>query len=137
MVAWDFPAAASPITGAPGTVAGVTLFEAAEAGPAPSAFTALTVNVYAVPRVSPPTGIVLHGASHVPIAPPGEAVALNDVMGDPPSLAGGVKVTTARLPTGLAVPMPGAPGTLAGVTLFDAADGSPVPAALVAVTVNV
>ncbi len=37
----------------------------------------------------------------------------------------------------VAVPMVGAPGTVAGVTVFDAADAAPVPMALVAVTVKV
>jgi hypothetical protein len=35
--------------------AGVTAFEAAEAGPVPTAFVAVTRNVYAVPLVSPVT----------------------------------------------------------------------------------
>jgi hypothetical protein len=37
----------------------------------------------------------------------------------------------------VAVPIVGAPGVVAGVTLFDAADGAPVPTALMAATVNV
>jgi hypothetical protein len=39
--------------GAPGTVAGVTAAEAAEAGPVPTALIAETVKVYAVPFVKP------------------------------------------------------------------------------------
>ena len=54
-VACALPAVAVPIVGAPGTVAGVTLFEAAEAGPVPIALVALTVKVYTVPFVSPVT----------------------------------------------------------------------------------
>jgi hypothetical protein len=38
---------------------------------------------------------------------------------------------------GTAVTPVGAPGTVIGVTLFDGADAGPVPAVLVAVTVNV
>jgi hypothetical protein len=38
---------------------------------------------------------------------------------------------------GVAVTFAGAPGTVAGVVAFDAVDGTPVPALLVAVTVNV
>ena len=37
----------------------------------------------------------------------------------------------------VAVPIVGAPGTVVGVTLFDAAEAAPVPALLVAVTVKV
>jgi len=39
------PAVADTAVGAPGTVAGVTAAEAAEAGPVPAALAALTVNV--------------------------------------------------------------------------------------------
>jgi hypothetical protein len=41
--------------GAPGTVTGVTLFVGAEGTLEPAAFVATTVNVYAVPFVSPVT----------------------------------------------------------------------------------
>jgi len=44
-VACPMPAVAVPIAGAPGTVTGVTLFEGADAGPVPTAFVAVTVNV--------------------------------------------------------------------------------------------
>ena len=52
-VALLFPAVAVPIVGAPGTVAGVTLLEAADAAPVPTPLVAVTVKVYAVPLVSP------------------------------------------------------------------------------------
>ena len=55
----------------------------------------------------------------------------------PPLLAGAVKVTDACALPPVAVPIVGAPGTVAGVTLLDAADAAPVPTALVAVTVKV
>ena len=58
----------------------------------------------------------------------------------PPLLAGGVKVTLACVLPAVAVPIVGAPGAVvagAGVTLFDAADAAPVPALLLAFTVNV
>ena len=55
----------------------------------------------------------------------------------PPLLAGAVKVTLTWAFPAVAVPMVGAPGTVAGVTLFDAADGALVPMAFVAVTVQV
>ena len=60
-----------------------------------------------------------------------------DVIGEPPFDAGGVKRNvTCPLP-GTVAPIVGAPGTVAGVTLFEAADAGPVPSALVAVTTNV
>jgi hypothetical protein len=52
-VAWALPATAVTPVGAPGTVAGVTLFDAADEGPVPIALVAFTVNVYAVPLVRP------------------------------------------------------------------------------------
>jgi hypothetical protein len=54
-VALLFPAVAVPIVGAPGTVAGVTLLEAADAAPVPTPLVAVTVKVYAVPLLSPLT----------------------------------------------------------------------------------
>jgi hypothetical protein len=60
-----------------------------------------------------------------------------DVIADPPLETGAEKATMALpLPAAVAV-IAGAPGMLAGVTLFEGADASPVPWALVAVTVNV
>jgi hypothetical protein len=60
-----------------------------------------------------------------------------DVIVAPPSLAGAVNGTEATKPEAVAVPIVGAPGTLAVVTLFDAALFVPVPAPFVAVTENV
>jgi hypothetical protein len=54
-VVLPFPAVAVPIVGAPGTVAGVTLLEAADAAPVPTPLVAVTVKVYAVPLLSPLT----------------------------------------------------------------------------------
>ena len=54
-VACAFPAIAMPMTGAPGTVAGVTALEAEDAGPLPTALVAITVKVYDVPLVRPVT----------------------------------------------------------------------------------
>jgi hypothetical protein len=48
-----------------------------------------------------------------------------------------VKLTVALLFPAVAVPIVGAPGTVAGVTLLEAADAAPVPTPLVAVTVKV
>jgi hypothetical protein len=62
--------------GAPGTPAGVTLFEAAEAAPEPELLVALTVKVYAAPLVNPLTVIDVHGAVHVPVILLGLLVAV-------------------------------------------------------------
>jgi hypothetical protein len=68
---------------------------------------------------------------------PGEEVAVYVVIVEPPSLAGAVNGTDAVVPETVAVPIVGAPGTEAVVILFDTALAPPVPAPLVAVTVNV
>jgi hypothetical protein len=133
-VAWALPAVAVPIVGAPGVVAGVTLLDADEAGPVPAAFVAVTVKVYAVPFVRP---VTVHGeVAQVPVCPP-EDVAVYEMIAEPPLLAGGVKVTAACALPPVAVPIVGAPGTVAGVTLLEAADAGPVPTAFAAVTVKV
>lgn len=69
--------------------------------------------------------------------PCGKEVAVKLVIGDPPLLAGGVKATVAWALPAVASGAVGAPGTVAGVTLFDGAEAEPVPAVLVALTVNV
>ena len=76
--------------------------------------------------------------ANVPVMPPGDEVAVYNVIVDPPSLAGAVYVTVASVEdVAVAVPIVGAPGTLAVVTLLDDALAGPVPITLVAVTVNV
>jgi hypothetical protein len=59
------------------------------------------------------------------------------VIADPPFDAGGVNATDACPLPPVAVPTVGAPGTVAAVTEFEAADAALVPAALDAVTVKV
>jgi hypothetical protein len=59
------------------------------------------------------------------------------VIADPPFDAGGVKVTDACPLPPVAIPTVGVPGTVAAVTEFDGVDATPVPTALVAVTVKV
>ena len=56
-------------------------------------------------------------------------------MDEPPLEAGGEKLTDTWALPAVAVPMTGALGTVAGVTLT-AADAAPVPMALLAVTVQ-
>jgi hypothetical protein len=53
---------------------GVTLFDAALAGPVPVALVAVTTNVYAVPVVRPET--VIGEEVPVPVKPPGLDVAV-------------------------------------------------------------
>ena len=58
-------------------------------------------------------------------------------MAEPPLLAGAAKVTVACALPAVAVPIVGAPGTPAGVTLLEDAEGALAPTALVAVTAKV
>ena len=81
--------------------------------------------------------IVSGDAGPLAVRPPGEDVAVYEVIGEPPVDAGGVKVTVACEIPAVAVPIVGGPGTAAGVTLFEGADAGPVPTAFVAVTVKV
>ena len=73
-VAAALPPTAETEVGAPGMVAGVTLFDAADTGPVPAELVAVTVNVYAVPLVRPPTTSGLPGPDA--INPPGFEVAV-------------------------------------------------------------
>ena len=69
---------------------------------------------------------------------PGDEVTLYPVMADPPLEADAVHDTTElALALDVAVTPVGAAASVAGVTLLEAADATPVPAALVAVTVKV
>ena len=70
-LAYDVPVTA---VGTPGRVAGVAGAEAADAGPVPAALVALTVNVYGVPLVRPPTVQEVEDVEHE--NPPGEAVTV-------------------------------------------------------------
>ena len=119
-------------------MAGVTLFDGADAGLDPATFVAITVNVYAVPFVSPVTTCVVDVVPALLSTPPaGLDVTVYPVIALPPLLTGAVKLTLAcRLP-GVAVTAVGAPGTVRGVTLFDELDGALEPAAFVATTVKV
>jgi hypothetical protein len=130
-----FPAVAVPIVGDPGTVEGVTEFEAELGKLLPVAFIAITVNVYAVPLASPVTVIGL--AEPFTLILPGFEVAVYPVIADPPLLAGAVNATVACVFPFVAVPIVGAPGTDDGVTEFEAALAGLLPVAFVAMTVNV
>jgi len=143
-VAEVLPRVAGRIVGAPGTVGaavGVTAFDGAEAAPLPTALLAVTAKVYAVPAVRPVTviGLVVPDVA-VPVAtPPTRGCTEKPVIGDPPLLAGAVKLTTADVMPATADTAVGAPGAVAaggavGVTVFDEAEKAPVPNALVAAT---
>ena len=54
-VTWALPAVEVPMTGASGTVMGVTEFDATDGEPVPMLLVAVIVNVYGVPFVSPVT----------------------------------------------------------------------------------
>jgi hypothetical protein len=78
-------------------------------------------------------------AEHV--APPGLDVTVYPVMAEPPEEDGSVQVTVTwgaeplgRPVTTVAVPIVGALGTVAGVTLLDSAEAVLLPAALLALT---
>ena len=88
-----------------------------------------------MPLVSPVT--VIGDVVPVAVMPPGLEVTVYPVIAEPPLELGAVNVTVACALPAVAVPMVGAPGTVAGVTLFDAAEAAPVPAELLAVMVNV
>ena len=133
------PAVAVPIVGAPGAVStavGVVEFDAPEAGESPAAFIATTVKVYSVSLVRPVTVAVVAPVVSA-VTPPGEEVTVYFVIAEPPLLVGAVHDTEASPLPAVAVTLVGAPGTVRGVTAFEASAASESPAVLVATTVNV
>ena len=74
---------------------------------------------------------------HTHCAPPGDAVTVYPVIVAPPSLAGALHDTTDEPFATVPDTLVGWPGVVRGTTLLDALDADPVPAAFVAVTVNV
>ena len=66
--------ATTPV-GAPGTVAGMTAADGAEAGPVPTEFVAVTLNVYDVPLVRPLT-VQLRVPAVVQVFAPGVEVTV-------------------------------------------------------------
>jgi hypothetical protein len=129
------PGVATGEVGAPGTVAGVTALEVSEGAPVPTAFVAVTVNLYEVPLVRPVT--VIGVVAPVPVKLPGCEVTVYEVIGLPPLLPGAAKETEACALPPVAVAAVGASGTVAGVTAEEAEEAEPVPTLLVAVTVKV
>jgi hypothetical protein len=104
----------------------------------PTALVAITVNVNDAPRVNPVT-VQAVPVVVVQLAVPGDAIAVYDVIGDPPSLAGATQSMSALVvtPTPTADTLVGAVGTVGTNTPADAEDGALEPTPLVATTVNV
>src|SRR4051812_30806385 len=123
--------------GTPGVDDGNTAFVVVP-GPAPTEFTAVTVNVYWLLLVSPlivalsPPVLVAGGTAPPPAIRLVETVY---VTGSPPLLAGGVQLTLADPLPGEALALAGAPGNVAGVTALEPAPALCAP--LSATTVNV
>jgi len=92
-----------------------------------------------VPVVKPKTVIaLLHVAEvNVPVLLPGFDVAVYVVIVAPPLDPGAVQATVTDVALAIvAVPIVGAPGTVAGVTELDAVDKADVPAEFVAVVLK-
>lgn len=99
---------AVPIVGAPGTLAVVTLFDAALWPPVPAPLMACTWNVYDVFADKPVT--LIGDDALVPVMLPGFDVAMYPVIDALPVSVGAVKGTDAVNTDTLAVPIVGAPG---------------------------
>ena len=131
----ELAAATAPApVGADGTVRGVTDDDGAEDVDVPAPLVAVAVKVYAVPFVRPLTTHDVAGDVTVHVAPPGDAVTVYDVIGDPPLLAGATTVTLAVSLPGTTYPIEGASGVVRGVTEVVAAVEA--PAAFTATTVK-
>jgi len=87
--------------------------------------------------VSPVTRALVADAAALYVVPPGCTVIVYPVIGEPPLLEGAAHVTVICAFPGATDVIVGAGGGPVGVTAVDAAEAGPVPAALVAVTVNV
>src|SRR3989344_733725 len=91
---------------------GVMELEDAEAGPVPATLSAVTVKVYAWPLVSPVTTMG-ELAPATGATSGGLTVTVYPVMDEPPMSVGAVNATDAWVSPAMAVPMVGAPGTMA------------------------
>src|SRR5450631_2248474 len=85
----------------------VTAGDGADAAPVPAMFVAVTVKVYAVPWDRPVT-VTVEAPVVVAVRPPGDAVTVYPVIGDPPLLTGAVH-------DAIAWPFPGVAATPVGV----------------------
>lgn len=124
--------------GAPGTFGIDTLADCSERELLPNALVAITVKVNDAPRVNPRT---VHAVpvEVVQLAVPGDATAVYDVIGVPPSLAGATQATSTLFvtPTPTADTFVGTPGLVGTNTPADAEDGALAPTPFVATTVKV
>src|SRR5664280_1735427 len=109
--ACPLPATAVTAVGALGFAVGVTAVLADEASEVPAALVAVTVNVYGLSLVRPAT-VAVRAPPVVAVAPPGVAVTVYPVIGEPPLLAGAVHDTTAWALPAVAVTPVGAPATV-------------------------
>jgi len=96
---------------------------------------AVTVNVYGVPGVRPAT--VMGLLVPVAVMPPGAEVTVYCVIALPPFEVGTVKLMVACPLPLTAFGVLGAVGTVAGCTLFEATEATPVPPAFMALALNV
>ena len=126
------PLTAAAAVGAPGVVAGERESEL-DAAPAPATFTARTDTVYVVPftrRVVPPDWLItVYG--EVPLRVLHDVPPLveywNDVIAEPPSHVGAVRlIVNCRSPRTTESSV-GASGTVRAVTLAETADFTPSP----------
>jgi hypothetical protein len=112
----------------------VMLLEELESVPLPAALTARTWNVYVVAAASPLTVAEVALAAAVTVVVVGDDITSYRRMALPEALAAGVHVTVAVDPLEVTEPMVGADGTPKMLTLLDAAESVPLPAALTART---
>ena len=108
-------AVAVTLVGAPGTVAGVTAFDALDDSPVPTLFVGTTPNVYDVPFVSPMNVAVSVEPSTAAVRPSGFEVTVYCVIGLPPSDDGAIHATVAVAFPAMAVTPVGASGGPVGL----------------------
>ena len=122
--------------GAPGTVAGVTATEVAEAALVPNAFAAVAVNVYAVPLVKAVT-VHVRVPVVVQVLPSGVDVTVYPVITEPPLETGAVHDTTTCAFPAAPVTLVGTPGAPVGVAAEEGVEATLGPDEFAAITVKV
>ena len=135
-VAAVFAETAETPVGAPGIVIGVTEVEAKEGSELPVEFVAFTVNVTAVPLVSP----VKLAVKTFPTVNelPEDDVRVYAVIAEPPSEAGAVHDTVAdALPATAETPVGTSGSAAVGVIVVEAEESKEGPTEFIATTVNV
>ena len=134
IVAFVSPRTTSVIVGALGGPRGTTEFVPADGTEDPAALFATTVNEYEVPFVNPPTVQLVAIAEALQVAPPGDAVTVYPVIGEPPLSVGAVHEISALLFPPDAEAEVGASGIVAGVAVAVTVEDSESPTELVAIT---